>query len=648
MHSRAPKPGALVVNGDPLRPPVHGVGNGQVDMRVRGQGLRGAVMALSFAALLACLALLFYRVQHIEDDVAQSVTSAMWSLAQAETEYLRFLRGLEVYDSGDAGLSHEDLTSRFENLRSSLPALIEGPDLQTLRSKLDLDLVVPPMLATMEQIEPLVYALEPGDQTSFATIVDAMSTHAEPLHGLVKNARWIDNWQEVYRADLNSIGHQEILWLFIGAVLAGAILIGLLINEFQVTRRLLLQSEATEQQLLQARNTAEQANVAKSRFLAAANHDLRQPMQSLTMLLALLQRTNDWHHRQVIYGQISDKLEAMGRLLNVLLDINNLEEGRIEVNRSDLPLSNVFDRLESESRLAAQKAGIRIRFVPSRLLVQSDPVLLEQVLANLISNAIRYTQEGKILVGCRRQGSTARIEVWDTGPGISEDQLDKIFHDYYQLENPSRDPNKGLGLGLAIVLRLADMLDHKVTARSEVGKGSTFTVEVPITGRVHQTRTKVRPQTDARDLSRRTVLMVEDNETMLETTARLLEIWGAKVIQADSGAAALKALHRDGPRPDLIIADYRLKTGPNGLEATQKIREIYGQDIPAILMTGDTAAEVTREIEAANCALAHKPFRPNELQNLMITMIAQGDQDRAKAAAAETAPTSRLRAAAGE
>ena len=618
-------------------------------MKVRGQGLRGLVMAVSFTALLVCLALLFDRVRNIEGDVAQSVSRAMASLAQTEIDYLKFLRALETYETGGNQIGHDEVVERFETLSSRLPVLLDGPDIIPLQPRISLADAIGPIQATLVRIEPLVYALTPGDSETAHTIIEAMTAHEAALHDLVMEAQGVDNWQDVYRANPDDIGRRHIIWLIGGAVLAGAILIVLLINEFRVARRLLHQSEASERELLQARNTAEQANVAKSRFLAAANHDLRQPMQSLTMLLALLQRTKDWHHRQVIYGQISDKLEAMGRLLNVLLDINNLEEGRIEINPSDIALSNVFDRLEGEYRLSAQKAGLQIRFVPSRLLVHSDPVLLEQILANLISNAVRYTRDGRILVGCRRRGTTACIQVWDTGSGISENQIEKIFHDYYQLENPSRDPNKGLGLGLAIVLRLADMLDHKVTAKSEPGKGSTFTVELPIVGRVHQTRTRVRPQMDlSGGLARRTVLMVEDNATMLETTARLLEIWGARVIQAESGSAALEALDRHGPRPDLIIADYRLKTGPNGLEATQQIREIYGQDIPAILMTGDTAAEVTREIEAANCALAHKPFQPNDLQTLMVSMIAQGDQERAKAATAETAPTSRLRAAAGE
>lgn len=615
---------------------------------VPGQGPRAIVMALAFAALLACLGLLFDRVRNVESNIAQSVNSAMWSVAQLEFEYLRFLNDLDSYYEDAGHVSKEVLLERFEILWSRVDVLLVGPEVKPLRARLDLPTRLEPILTTLQAVEPQLSALQPGMKVPYLEIKHAVEGHGPDLHDIVVEAHWFEDWQDIYRAEQGSVYHQENRYLFAGAMVAAAILILLLLYEFRVAGRLLRQSVLTEQKLLQARNTAEDANRAKSRFLAAANHDLRQPLQALTMLLAVLQKTTDWHHRQLYYAQISGKLEAMGHLLNVLLDINNLDEGQVEVKPQDLALDELFERIKSEFGLPAQEAGLELRFVRSRLIIRSDPVLIERVVANLVSNAIRYTGEGKVLIGCRRHGASARIEVWDTGPGLSSEQIDSIFQDYVQLDNPSRDPNKGLGLGLAIVERLAQLLEHKVEVRSTPGKGSVFTIEVPAIGRIYrsQTRPKVASE-DLGSLHRRTILMIEDNAAMLDTTAHLLEIWGARVIKAETGDSALAQLAEGRSPLDLIVADYRLTKGPNGLQSIAIIRDTLGRRVPAIVMTGDTGSEVTRKILASGCALAHKPFQPDDFKNLMVQLINEAEAPQAKpqSAAPESGQEPRIVAA---
>jgi len=275
------------------------------------------------------------------------------------------------------------------------------------------------------------------------------------------------------------------------------------------------QRKQAQDALYEAKREAERSNAAKTRFLAAASHDLRQPLQTISLLIGVLEKTlkiSDPNIKDVL-ANLSETMNDMGGLLNTLLDISRLEGGGVVPRLAELPIDKLFRRLETHFARRSMEKGIQLRLVPSRLVVQSDAALLERVLQNLLSNAIRHTEKGKILLGCRRRGAKLRIEVWDTGPGIPADQQSKIFEDYYQLENPARDRRKGLGLGLAIVERTTRLLNHPIEVRSTVGKGSVFAVEVPILHR-HPTEDEPSPEqnSEALAVSVVTILLIEDEE----------------------------------------------------------------------------------------------------------------------------------------
>jgi len=256
--------------------------------------------------------------------------------------------------------------------------------------------------------------------------------------------------------------------------------------------------------------------------------------------------------------------------------------------------------------------------VPSSLVLHSDPLLLERIVQNIVSNAISYTNSGKIVVGCRLRGDNARIEVWDSGAGIAEAKLETIFEDYYQIDNPARDRRKGLGLGLAIVQRVARLLDHQIQVRSQLGKGSMFSVQVPLVGRAEEASAVSSPSVvPAPDLTNRVLVAIEDDPAVLDGMKRLLESWGARVVCGETARDALGQLAPAGISPDLIIADYRLPHGDTGVGVVEALRAAFDADVPAIVITGDTSTSVARLIEASGCLLVHKPLDAVTLRRLI-------------------------------
>ena len=244
-----------------------------------------------------------------------------------------------------------------------------------------------------------------------------------------------------------------------------------------------------------AKSEAERANVGKSRFLAAASHDLRQPLQTISLLQGMLEkRVHDEATRRLVH-RLDETVRTMSSLLDKLLDINQLEAGIVRPAIVDFPINRLLEEMRTEFTYHTETNGLGWRVVPSGLTVRSDPRLLEQIIRNLLSNAVKYTAGGRLLLGCRRRADMLRIEVWDTGAGIPELELQAIFEEFHQLDNPARERSKGLGLGLAIVQRLSDLLGHKIDVRSRLGTGSVFSIEVPL-GRAETAREPVVPSQD--------------------------------------------------------------------------------------------------------------------------------------------------------
>jgi len=365
----------------------------------------------------------------------------------------------------------------------------------------------------------------------------------------------------------------------------------------------------------------EVANTAKSRFLAAASHDLRQPLHALGLFLAQLRGETKGEERERLLGRIEAAVTAMNELFNALLDISRLDAGALTLNRTDFPIARLLSRIEANVAETARARGLQLRIVPSSAWVRSDFILLERILLNLASNAVRYTKSGGIVIGCRRRGATLRIDVCDTGIGIPEDQRRYIFSEFYQISGPQRsDDPGGLGLGLSIVERLGRLLSHPIEVASRVGRGSRFSVTVPIAAPAVNAPSSL-SVLSFDPLNGKIVLVIDDDELIRDSMGGLLQNWGCRVLTARSSIAALTLLAEQGLRPDLIISDYHLANGMTGIAAVAQIRSATGATIPAFLVTGDTAAERMHDASASGFQLLHKPVAPMTLRALVSRLL---------------------------
>ncbi len=372
-----------------------------------------------------------------------------------------------------------------------------------------------------------------------------------------------------------------------------------------------------ERKVVERTQELELANAAKSRFLAVASHDLRQPLHALGLFVGQLRSPLDSIDRDRIVERIDTAVVEMNELFNALLDIYRLDAGVLTANLTDFPIAPLLRRLEATFTQTTLKKGLRLRVIPSGAWVRSDIILLERILLNFVSNAVRYTSRGGVLIGCRRRREVLHIEVWDSGPGIPEDQQQKIFGEFYQRADGERDRHGGLGLGLAIVDRLRRLLEHPVELTSIFGRGSRFTIVVPVVA----ARQVVEPVSSAAAAVDRAqgklVVVIDDDALVLEGTAGLLRSWGCRVVTAASHEAVLGEIIRRGQRPDLIVSDYHLSDGKTGIEAIERLRAAFDMLIPAFLISGDIAPERLRHARTCGYQLLHKPLAPMTLRAML-------------------------------
>jgi len=392
----------------------------------------------------------------------------------------------------------------------------------------------------------------------------------------------------------------------------------------EIARRESLETALTVEKIAaeRARDQAEAASRAKSRFLAAASHDLRQPMHALSLFAATLVERLRYPEVRHIADQMQASIIALTSLFDSLLDISKLDAGAVQPRIVSFRLQDLFDNVRRDFTGKAHHKGIRFQVANTSLVVRSDPVLLERIVRNLAANAVNYTQQGGVVIGARRRGKLVRIEVWDSGPGIPREEQQRVFEEFYQIANPERDRSKGLGLGLAIVKRLAELLHHPIEVRSEPGVGSCFAVTVP-RGVLRQSSA---PEETAavfdalRATGERTVVLIEDERIIREATQTLLSDWGCKVIASASAEEAVSQLSQLGRAPDLIIADYRLAGGRTGIDAIRTIQEAVGKNTPAVLITGDAAAEHLKQAREHGYPVLHKPVPPAKLRALVASI----------------------------
>ena len=373
--------------------------------------------------------------------------------------------------------------------------------------------------------------------------------------------------------------------------------------------------------LQNAKIDAERANKAKSLFLASASHDLRQPLNAMQMYIAALQsKVKDKEILRII-EDINSVSMSTARLLNALLDVSELEVGAIKPRFESFSVNNMLISIFQSFLPLAKDKGLNFRVVPSSLYVRSDPALLERILGNFMSNAIRYTNKGSVLIGCRKRGDKVVIEVWDTGCGISDDQMSLIYEDFYQIENKERDRGKGLGLGLALAKRLSESLEHKIVSKSTFGSGSCFSVLVNI-GEKTVDENQDESFMNIMNLSGANILLVEDDMDVLKATKQLLESWGCKVKTARNKDEVMNLI-KENPydNPDIILADNRLPGDASGIDITYLIQEKLQASIPCVIMTGDVERNHVQSIIDQGFPVLLKPIQPAKFRAMLSHLI---------------------------
>jgi len=378
------------------------------------------------------------------------------------------------------------------------------------------------------------------------------------------------------------------------------------------------QNEDLVRQLRLQIEVAARANQEKTRFLASAAHDLRQPLHALGMFCAALEQHLHNTPQKPLVRNMMNAIESLETSFGAMLDISRLDAGVVEKAPRTFPIRDVFRRLYQQFGGDAEARNLALRFRATRRLILTDPLLLERVLANLVQNALRYTRQGGVLVAGRRHARGIAVEVWDTGLGIPQDKKEMIFREFYQIDNPERDRARGLGMGLAIVQRLCNLLEHPLEVHSTPGRGSVFRVIVPagdpnaVDAVPHEADTL-----PPRKLGTVTVLLIDDERAIRDATRELLRPLHVDVLVAATIAEAVEVARNASERIDLILSDWRLRGQENGIDAVHAVRSATGQDTPAVLVTGDTSSELLKLAHENALVILHKPLQPRHIVRLV-------------------------------
>lgn len=418
-----------------------------------------------------------------------------------------------------------------------------------------------------------------------------------------------------------------MMYLLMAIFVTGMGVLGVRANRnFNELVRLRIKAAELAFDLQRQKEVAERASLAKSQFLAAASHDLRQPVHALGLFVSALRAVPGL---PTAASRILDRMEvstsAMGDLFSAILDISRLDAGVVEVRRQAFVLQPLLERICQDFAEEAEDKSIVIRQPATGAVIFSDPHLVERILRNLVSNAIRHSDQGRVVVGCRKRGKTVRLEVWDTGAGIPPESQQRVFEEYVQLQNPERDRSKGLGLGLAIVRRLCGLLDSELRLSSRVGRGSCFSIGLPVveSGPVSSLASTEETHVVAEGAL---VLVIDDEAAVREAMDALLTGWGYSVLTVASGDEALTKLAQSNARARLIICDYRLRGEENGISVIRLLQAQCKQPIPAVLITGDTAEERLIEARASGLVLLHKPVHNSKLRAVIVNAMRVSNQ----------------------
>ncbi|MEO1543121.1 MAG: hybrid sensor histidine kinase/response regulator [Pseudomonadota bacterium] len=381
--------------------------------------------------------------------------------------------------------------------------------------------------------------------------------------------------------------------------------------------------EKSNDELTDARDASEREIRVKTRFFTAVGHDLLQPLHAARLSVSALDATSDEAEQNRLANQIDHALLSIEELLKTILDLSKLEAGVLRPSVSAVPLAEIFRGLCLELEPIAASKKISIRWRPTSYTVSSDSLMLRRILQNLLANAVRYTEHGGISIAARRRGDLIRIEVWDTGPGIADDDRERIFEEFQRGANLEQKSGNGFGLGLAIVQRMAAALEHQVGLCSRVGHGTCFYIYAPFAEVVPIPPPTFSPQDVAATygLNGAHVLIIDNDKTILEAMKTLMKKWGCSVTAIESLAAISELDLSEARSPQIVLADYHLDHGQDGVTAVKKLREKFGEDLPGMIITADHSTQTASKVESANCELLRKPVKPAELRALMAHLL---------------------------
>ncbi|WP_341708096.1 hybrid sensor histidine kinase/response regulator [Halopseudomonas sp.] len=378
--------------------------------------------------------------------------------------------------------------------------------------------------------------------------------------------------------------------------------------------RLHIQGVTLAEELQQQSEALQEAIHAKSRVLATASHDLRQPLHALSLFVDALKGVDDEREKARVFGRIDQSLNAMRKLFDALFDISRLDANVVQPEYSHFDIATCLGGLYEEYRETAERHHLQLRMHVPSVVVQADRALLERIMRNLISNALRYTRRGGVLISARRRQGRVLLQVWDTGVGIPPDRHEQAFTEFQQLQRSNDERDKGLGFGLAIVRRLCELLEYPLQLRSEVGRGSVFSFCIP-QGDPEQARRVEREQGQSSwSAAGKLILVIDDDRNVLNAMETLLSGWRFDVIACEHLDEALHMLRSGGRTPDLVLSDLSLGEEVSGVGAVAQVRAMIGRSIPALLVTGETSREQLHRAEASGLKLLHKPVRPLELR----------------------------------
>ncbi|HEY7238603.1 MAG TPA: hybrid sensor histidine kinase/response regulator [Burkholderiales bacterium] len=429
-------------------------------------------------------------------------------------------------------------------------------------------------------------------------------------------------WALSDHADATLVAILLLLFIFLLTTYArdNAQLVGQALRTRFENEELVRQLQAREGEAQAARERAEAANLSKSAFLAAASHDLRQPLHALSLLLSTLQERTREPEASSLLAKIATSADSLDKLFKGLLDLSRLDAGSVKAESGPVALGPLLRRLENDFRPLAEAKGLAFACAATDAWVASDQAMLERLLRNLLDNAVKYTERGRIEVGVEADAANVRVKVSDTGIGIDDRHRERIFEEYYQIRNPERNRRRGIGLGLAIVKKTCELLGHAIRVESALGRGSSFEL-----GLERCAKAPSKPSEDDRLVWRSTeslrglvVVVVDDDIEVQEATRTLLEGWACRPIVCASSSEALRELERQGLTPEAVLADYRLAGAENGLDAIGRLYQRYGGDIPAAVVTGEINAADLKVPDSMPVVVMQKPLRASDVRDWLL------------------------------